>query len=61
MHVQRMLEMGMILYTGGNFKLNVWKNLREIENLIYDHDLTNKRFGPTNYFLFEYITRSLIA
>ena len=25
MHMQRMLEMSRVLYTGGNFKQNVWK------------------------------------
>ena len=31
----------MALYTGENFKQNVWKNQREIGDLIYDNDLTN--------------------
>ena len=41
MHVQCMLEMCRALYTGENFKQNVWKNQREIGDLIYDNDLTN--------------------
>ena len=40
-HVQRMLEMRLCLYTGGNFKLTVLKNQKEIGDLIYDHDLPN--------------------
>ena len=41
MHVQRMLKTSKVLYTGGSFKQNVWKNRREIGYLIYDYDLTN--------------------
>ena len=40
MHVQRMLEMSRVLYTGVNIKQNVRKNHREIWDLIYDHDFT---------------------
>ena len=41
MHVQRILENSRGLYTGGNFKQTVWKNRRDIGDLIYDHDLIN--------------------
>ena len=30
-----------VLYTGGNFKQNVWKKLKVIGDLIYENDLTN--------------------
>ena len=40
-HVQRMLKMSRGLYTGGNFKQNTWKKRRKVEDLIFDHDLTN--------------------
>ena len=29
MHMQRMLEMGRFLYTGGSLKQNVWKKLKQ--------------------------------
>ena len=45
MNVQCMLKLSRVLYTGG--KQNVWKNRREIRYLVYDHDLTNQRFGAT--------------
>ena len=42
MHVQRISEMIRCLYTGGNFQqFFFWKNPREMEDLIYEHDLTN--------------------
>ena len=41
MHVQGMLKMRRGLYTGGNFKQNTCKNVKEIGDLICDHDLTN--------------------
>ena len=42
-HVQHMLERSRDIYYGVNFKLNVWKNRREIRDLIlqYDYNLTN--------------------
>ena len=45
MHMQHMLKIGRGLYTGGNFKQNIWKKRRKIGDLIYHHDLTNERFG----------------
>ena len=61
-HVQHMLNMSMGLYTctGGNFKQIIWKKRWKIWDLIFDNDLTNKRFGA-NLFLLEYIMRSLLA
>ena len=46
-----MLKMSRGLYTGGNFKQNTWKNRRKIEDLNYDLDLTNKRFGANLFFI----------
>ena len=59
-HVQHMLEMSRCLYTGGNFKQNVWKNRMEIWDLIKDYDLTNKRFVAI-LFLLKSIMRSLLT
>ena len=50
-HVQRLLKMSRGLYTGENFKENTWKKRRKIEDLICDHDLTNKRFGANLFFI----------
>ena len=43
MHIQCMLKISRGLFTGGNFKQNIFKKKKErkIGDLIYDHDLTN--------------------
>ena len=41
LHVQRMLKMSKGLYTGANFKQNIWKKRRKIGHLIYDHNISS--------------------
>ena len=59
-HVQRMLKMSRV-YTMAEILSKIFvKQRRKIGDLIYDHSLTNKRFG-TNVFLLIYSMRSLLA
>ena len=40
-HVQRMLKMSRVLYTGRNFKQSTLEKAKKIGELNCDHDLTN--------------------
>ena len=40
-YMHSMLKIRRALYTGGNFKQNIWKKRRKIWEFIYDHDLTS--------------------
>ena len=51
MHAQRMLKMSRV-YTLAEILSKIFvKQRRKIGDLIYDHDLTNKRFGANLIFI----------
>ena len=41
-HVQRVLKMSRVLYTGVEFKQTIWNQRWKIGEHIHDHDLTNE-------------------
>ena len=60
-HVQRMLEMSRDFILAEILSKIHGKRLRKFGDLICDHDLTNKRFGASLFFIKIYIMRSLLA
>ena len=49
-HVQRMLKMSRVYTLAENLSKIFVKQRRKIGDLIYDHGLTNKRFGANLFF-----------